>query len=254
MNMREVLDRLDEVTRRDFLKGVGATAGAAALGSPKGAQAQEIVKWTNYARKLALSSVGNVYNQNWELRDWIAQNVSMWVSNYCEYTNSYNAKNVIDYANEEALDASGFKDTNWLLRGFGLYDLKRRSNDFLVTYRAAMQEKTKEWERAGRPQTYTPQSDSSQQPRQSTVPGATPQNPQQVILKGINDGIVDYNWYQTMSKAGYSDEDIAKTIEFRRARPESYPRNQTTPVREEEVEEAATPDAVARIEELVKYK
>jgi hypothetical protein len=40
MIIREVLDRLDEISRRDFLKGVGATAGVAALGAPKDVKAQ----------------------------------------------------------------------------------------------------------------------------------------------------------------------------------------------------------------------
>jgi hypothetical protein len=254
--LREYIDQLDEISRRDFLKGAGATAGLAAMGAPKGVQAQEIVKWSNYARKLALDSVRVKDDQGYDLRNWISQNVSAWVSNYCEYTDSYNAKNVIDYANETALDASGFKDAGLtLFRLLNVADLKKRANDFLMTYRAAIQEKTREWEKAGKPQTYTPRSDSSQQqPTQSTVPGATPQNPQQVILKGIDDGIVDYNWYRTMSKAGYNDADIAKTIEYRRANPDAYPRNQTTPVREEEVDEAASPDAVKRIEQLVQYK
>ncbi len=39
MNIREVLDRLDEIGRRDFLKGAGAIASAAALGTPKDASA-----------------------------------------------------------------------------------------------------------------------------------------------------------------------------------------------------------------------
>jgi len=141
-------EQLDEISRRDFLKGAGATAGLAALGAPKTANAQEVAKWSNYASKLALDSVGNVFDQNWDLRNWIAQNVSTWISNYCDQTNSYNAKNVIDYCNETALNASGFKDVNPILRGFGVYDLKRRANDFLTTYRAAVIEKTSEFNRA----------------------------------------------------------------------------------------------------------
>jgi len=40
MNIREVLDKLDEISRRDFLKGAGAAAAGAALSSmPKRAQA-----------------------------------------------------------------------------------------------------------------------------------------------------------------------------------------------------------------------
>jgi TonB family protein len=39
MKIREMLDRLDEISRRDFLKGVGATAGLAATGSALGQNA-----------------------------------------------------------------------------------------------------------------------------------------------------------------------------------------------------------------------
>jgi hypothetical protein len=37
--LREYIDQLDEISRRDFLKGAGATAGLAALGAPKDAKA-----------------------------------------------------------------------------------------------------------------------------------------------------------------------------------------------------------------------
>jgi hypothetical protein len=37
--LREYIDQLDEISRRDFLKGAGAAAGAAALGAPKDAKA-----------------------------------------------------------------------------------------------------------------------------------------------------------------------------------------------------------------------
>jgi RNA-binding protein YhbY len=37
--LREYIDQLDEISRRDFLKGAGATAGLAAIGDPKDAKA-----------------------------------------------------------------------------------------------------------------------------------------------------------------------------------------------------------------------
>ena len=37
--LREYIDQLDEISRRDFLKGAGATAGLAAIGAPKDAKA-----------------------------------------------------------------------------------------------------------------------------------------------------------------------------------------------------------------------
>lgn len=40
--LREYIDQLDEISRRDFLKGAGAAAGLAAVGSPKDAEAH----WT----------------------------------------------------------------------------------------------------------------------------------------------------------------------------------------------------------------
>jgi TonB family protein len=43
MKIREMLDQLDEISRRDFLKGVGATAGLVALGAPQKAFGQETV-------------------------------------------------------------------------------------------------------------------------------------------------------------------------------------------------------------------
>jgi hypothetical protein len=284
--LREYIDQLDEISRRDFLKGAGATAGLAAMGAPKDATAQEVVKWANYARKLALDSVGNVSDQNWELRDWIAQNVSIWVSNYCEYTNSYNAKNVIDYANEEALNASGFKDTNWLLRGFGLYDLKRRSNDFLTTYRAAIQEKTKEFDGAREQQKQQQQQQQNLHPiftkpyaelnmaltyyyfakelDQSKVPAMQAElsryikatNEKELVNAGYRliqaelEKIKNSNpqRYKELSASylphGQHYIDLLKKV-ISRKEPE---------FKEESVDEAATPDAVKRIEQLIQYK
>jgi hypothetical protein len=42
--LREYIDQLDEISRRDFLKGAGATAGLAAVGAPKDASAQTLPK------------------------------------------------------------------------------------------------------------------------------------------------------------------------------------------------------------------
>jgi hypothetical protein len=40
--LREYIDQLDEISRRDFLKGAGATAGLAAVGAPKDSSAQTL--------------------------------------------------------------------------------------------------------------------------------------------------------------------------------------------------------------------
>jgi hypothetical protein len=39
--LREYIDQLDEISRRDFIKGAGATAGLAAIGAPKDSAAAE---------------------------------------------------------------------------------------------------------------------------------------------------------------------------------------------------------------------
>jgi colicin import membrane protein len=47
--LREYIDQLDEISRRDFLKGAGATAGLAAMGNVKG---QVTPAPSNYAEKV----------------------------------------------------------------------------------------------------------------------------------------------------------------------------------------------------------
>lgn len=337
MKIREMLDRLDEISRRDFLKGAGAAAGAAALGAPKGATAQNaprdavaykssgdegddwvrnpqhpdgwmrrseydqiygnkssqktsqqsISQWVTYARKLALDSVGGVSDQYWDLRNWIAQNVSLFVEDYCNYTNSYNAKNVIDSVNETALDASGFKDTNWLLRGFGLYDLKRRANDFILTYKSGMLEKKKEFARL------VQQQNQQQQIEKDVRGGFSPQE-----FDTILDALILYaickdrqlentNTFKTLAtsikklievtnsknqinelykKAVQSVETLKSNPRLYQSESDQFFRNagvivqkldkiagSKKPEFEESIDEVATPDAVRRIEELIKY-
>jgi hypothetical protein len=140
-------EQLEEISRRDFLKGVGATAGLAAMGAPKTANAQEVAKWSNYASKLALNTVMRIHQDSgYDLRNWITQNVSTWVSDYCNNTNSYNAKSVIDYCNDTALESSGLKDLNPLVSAF-FTNFKNKVSDFLTAYRAAIMEKTQEFNR-----------------------------------------------------------------------------------------------------------
>ena len=40
MQIREILNRLDEISRRDFLKGAGAAAVGAAVGQPQDSRAE----------------------------------------------------------------------------------------------------------------------------------------------------------------------------------------------------------------------
>ena len=50
--LREYIDQLDEISRRDFLKGAGATAGLAAMGGAKGQEAPQQAQVDNYGTKL----------------------------------------------------------------------------------------------------------------------------------------------------------------------------------------------------------
>ena len=292
MKIREMLDRLDEISRRDFLKGAGATAGLAAMGAPKGAQAQEVVKWANYARQLALDSVRVSSNDpSGDLRSWVAQNVSIWVSNYCEYTNSYNAKNVIDYCNETALDASGFKDAGLtLFRLLNVADLKKRANDFILTYRSAIQEKTKEFDRLVQQQQKQQQQQQSQQQNlhpiftrpyddlntalsyyyfakqldQSKVPAM--QAELSKYIKATNEKDLVNSGYKQIESIldNLKTSDTEKYKQMANgflANGQTYINNlrkitsrKEPEFKEESVDEATTPDAVKRIEELIKYK
>lgn len=253
-----MLDRLDEISRRDFLKGVGATAGAAALGAPKGAKAQ-IGAGEDLANDAA-SRVARYFkmlsqNTNPALVNQIYEGVYKDVLAYQRYSNGRGIDEAVDNANGaigQFLEKS-FDDINKFLEkdkendpsvlgylGRGLlgvpqpptgmrkFDLSSTVQRALRVYRQSLNQSL---ENLKGPAQQTPQP-GSQRNLQNIPQSQTPltrQNYQQIILKGIDDGIVDYNWYKTMSNAGTSDEDIAKTIEYRRARPESYPRNQSTP-------------------------
>jgi hypothetical protein len=284
--LREYIDQLDEISRRDFLKGAGATAGLAAMGAPKTANAQEVAKWANYASKLAVNSVMRIHSDTgYDLRNWITQNVSIWVSNYCDYTNSYDAKNVIDYCNETALEASGLKDLD-IIRQLFFANFKNRVTDFLTSYRAAILEKTKEFDRVVRQQKQQQQQQQNLHPiftkpyaelnmaltyyyfakelDQSKVPAMQAElgkyikatNEKELVNAGYRliqaelEKIKNSNpqRYKELSASylphGQHYIDLLKQA-ISRKEPE---------FKEESADEAASPDAVKRIEQLVQYK
>jgi hypothetical protein len=131
----------EDLTRRDLLKGAGAAAvaGAAGVVATK-ADAQEVTQWTKYATDLATRTMGRIHQDTgYDLRNWLVTNVGNWVSNYCTQTNSYNAKNVIDYCNQLGYEASGLDKENKLVSAF-LTNMKNRYQDFLTAYRAGINE------------------------------------------------------------------------------------------------------------------
>ena len=132
---------LEEVDRRGFLKGLGAAAVAGAAGGvATKADAQEINKWVSYATNLATKSMERIHQDSgYDLRNWLVVNVSNWVTDYCTKTNSYKAKEVIDYCNQQGLDASGLDKQHALVTAF-LTNMKNRYQDFLSAYRAGINE------------------------------------------------------------------------------------------------------------------
>jgi len=164
----------EAIDRRGFLKGLGAAAMTGAIGK---ASAQEVVKWANYAAKLAVDSIWNLlkeqawldadgrwhpspsFNQNtgssrveieYDWRGYVYQNIHNWVTSYCAQTNSYNAKNVIDYCNSVAYDSMGRGEKTdsffgKLAQNMAAGSEKEQVNKFVQSYRAAITEKTEEW-------------------------------------------------------------------------------------------------------------
>lgn len=131
----------EDITRRGFLKGVGAAAVAgAAGGTATKANAQQVSQWVKYATDLATKSMGRIHQDTgYDLRNWLVVNVSNWVTDYCTKTNSYNAKEVIDYCNQQGLEASGLDKQHALVTAF-LTNMKNRYQDFLSAYRAGINE------------------------------------------------------------------------------------------------------------------
>jgi hypothetical protein len=131
----------EDITRRGFLKGAGAAAVAGAAGGvATKANAQQVSQWVKYATDLATKSMGRIHQDTgYDLRNWLVVNVSNWVTDYCTKTNSYNAKEVIDYCNQQGLEASGLDKQNALVTAF-LTNMKNRYQDFLSAYRAGINE------------------------------------------------------------------------------------------------------------------
>ena len=157
----------EDLTRRGFLKGAGAAAVAgAAGGTTTKANAQQITQWVKYATDLAVkTTLGRLHQDTgYDLRNWVATNVGNWVNGYCAQTNSYNAKNVIDYCNQQGLSASGLDKQNALVTAL-LTNMKDRCQDFLNAYRASINEKFQEFNQEVQKQQSSQQ--SSQQQKQA---------------------------------------------------------------------------------------
>jgi hypothetical protein len=173
--LREYIDQLDEISRRDFLKGAGAAAGLAAVGktsaqptnsendweqvspgqwvrkNPQSTQeilrgqpsknSKNISEWADYAVKRAKDMMPKISQRTgWDLDNYLHTNVHQWITNYCADTNCYDIANVIEYCTSTAFRSSGLGERGTLTNMF-LTDMRAAMDRFLHSYRSAIIEK-----------------------------------------------------------------------------------------------------------------
>ena len=157
--LREYIDQLDEISRRDFLKGAGAAAVAGATGARTGiAQAQSIVELANYATAKSeeivksyssvMTSERRAYFLNYVREEIFKQ--TMW---YLNNTNAYNGASVINFSLQNAKQAvdtirPGIGD---MIGGGGLRDnvATKVVSTFVQTYTASIGQKANEYRQTG---------------------------------------------------------------------------------------------------------
>jgi hypothetical protein len=212
--LREYIDQLDEISRRDFLKGAGATAGLAAMGAPKDAKAD----WFSGAYKDNLTGQSMPFMNNFSqenpniqlsMRNWsnLGGNVLVMLG----FPKVSLTGNVVSFGNME-----GIKTTFSAMVGDKVF---RGLDGILI-----------------------------------------PSNDSTMFLLGVQNKF-NRQLFQTIIDSYVDDKgtnDIAievgsKVYRFKGQVAQQGQRS-PAPMREEDVDEAATPDAVARIEELIKYK
>jgi hypothetical protein len=187
--LREYIDQLDEISRRDFLKGAGATVGLAAIGAPKTAKAE----YSSYS----------MTDDDWLYI--VALCAMIYFGMYGKLRNKAvpaMARDVIQNLKRISTPTLDFLTDVWIMDS--LEKVRTNNPDRYNTFLRIAQD---------------------------------PEAPLRIMNRVLR---VQDNYINGMSpqdKQRYSNE-TGHTIQ----------------IREEELEEAGTPDAVARIEELVKYK
>jgi hypothetical protein len=149
-------EQLDEINRRDFLKGVGATAGLAAMGGlSANAQAQNIDynAWANYAVDKAITALRKfksvlISPQRINFEEVVKNAVTRSINWYMSSTNAYNLQKVIDEVTAIAYNAADRE-------GIGISDLiggeltdnvaVKATNTFARSYMAAVEQKVNEY-------------------------------------------------------------------------------------------------------------
>lgn len=154
--LREYMDQLDEISRRDFLKGAGATAGLAAMGGlSSNAQAQNIDynAWTTHAVNKAITALRQfksvlVSPRRITFEEYVKNVVTDSITWYMSTTNAYNLEKVINEVTAIAYNAADQE-------GIGIGDLiggeltdnvaVKATNTFGRTYKAAVEQKANEY-------------------------------------------------------------------------------------------------------------
>ena len=296
MKIREMLDRLDEISRRDFLKGAGATAGLAAIGAPKDAKAQNIDynAWANYAVNKAITALRKfksvlISPQRINFEEVVKNAVTSSINWYMSSTNAYNLEKVIDEVTAIAYNAADRE-------GIGIGDLiggevtdnvaVKATNTFARSYMAAVEQKVNEYK----------QTVGQQQQQQKNIQqelGKLTESEYTALSRGVILYIVSQkdnnpvfkeiqtaltNFIKTYDNKDQVNDLYKKLNElynilqsnpdqFEKLKQGAYGISKKTiadlnqlsaknqkEFKEEEVDEAATPDAVKRIEQLVQYK
>jgi hypothetical protein len=194
--LREYIEILDEISRRDFLKGAGATAGLAAVGAPKDASAQSTEQdfWNKLFAICALHIACKGPYQNAEATN--GQTVVI-PPDVCQQTKQLIQKFIKGYPNGKNIIQGAYNN---------MYDSINQAE--------------------------------SAKPFRGSV---------------LNRAYFDKAWQQKVLK------DFESLVEFLSGSGTPPTSQQLASVRtnmtsEEEVDEAAAPDAVRRIEQLVQYK
>lgn len=131
--LREYMDQLDEISRRDALKYAGATAAGAALSKLSPAQAQSASLISRYAADLAVKTVLGRLHQDTghDLRNYINENVYKFVSMACAMGRCPD-RALIDRVNNLAAEEAGITKLNFVT-GM-LTNMKDRTKDFVLAY------------------------------------------------------------------------------------------------------------------------
>jgi hypothetical protein len=296
MKISEMLNRLDEISRRDFLKGAGATAGLVAIGAAGKAKAQNIDynAWANHAVDKAITALRKfksvlISPRRITFEEHVKNAVTRSINWYMSNTNAYNLEKVINDVTAIAYNAADQE-------GVGIGDLiggevtdnvaVKATNTFARAYVAAVEQKAAEYK-----QTVGQQQKQKQNIQQEL--GKLSESEYNALTRGVmlyivsqkdnNPGFKEIQTalnnfikaYDNKAQVNSLYKKLNELYNILQSNPDQFEKlkqgaygiskktvsdlNQLSAknqeeFKEEEVDEAATPDAVKRIEQLIQYK